>query len=49
MYNNFHSPADVIAGAILGSSVSFYCYGLWFDHGRDVCMNYVSNDGLAKT
>jgi membrane-associated phospholipid phosphatase len=44
IYNNFHYPADVLAGAILGSSASFFCFGLWFDHGRDVCVVYVSKE-----
>lgn len=56
MYNNFHYPSDVLAGALLGSTISYYCYGLWFDHGRDVCMTWTrsvsprdSSSSLART
>jgi membrane-associated phospholipid phosphatase len=44
IYNNFHYPADVLAGAILGASASFFFFGLWFDQGRDVCVKYVSKE-----
>uniref|UniRef100_A0A7S3LAB1 Phosphatidic acid phosphatase type 2/haloperoxidase domain-containing protein n=1 Tax=Amphora coffeiformis TaxID=265554 RepID=A0A7S3LAB1_9STRA len=29
--DNKHFPADIIAGSILGSSISVYVHGLWFD------------------
>jgi diacylglycerol diphosphate phosphatase / phosphatidate phosphatase len=29
--DNYHFPADVVAGSILGSSISLFIYGVWFD------------------
>ena len=29
--DNKHFPADILGGALLGSSVATYCFGLWFD------------------
>lgn len=29
--DNYHFPADVVAGSILGSSVSLFIHGVWFD------------------
>lgn len=29
--DNKHFPADVVAGSLLGSSISIYMHGLWFD------------------
>mmetsp|Transcript_281 Transcript_281/g.538 ORF Transcript_281/g.538 Transcript_281/m.538 type:complete len:312 (+) Transcript_281:174-1109(+) len=29
--DNKHFPADILGGALLGSSLATYCFGLWFD------------------
>ena len=28
--DNYHHPADVVGGALLGSAVAMFCHGLWF-------------------
>ncbi|GAX29589.1 hypothetical protein FisN_24Lu057 [Fistulifera solaris] len=36
IYNNFHYPADVLTGAVLGGAIAIVCHGFWFAHGRDI-------------
>jgi diacylglycerol diphosphate phosphatase / phosphatidate phosphatase len=31
VFDNYHFPADVVAGSLLGSSISLFIHGVWFD------------------
>ena len=38
IYNNYHYPADVLTGAVLGGAIAVFCHSLWFDQGRTIQM-----------